>query len=97
MFRFHPRYSLRSFAIAVALVCVYFALWDVTKKHGVGDYQRRRATTFIHSPFPLVVAEDELLDPCMDRSCVRQYRLWLLGPVIQLPFKVETTSAEVMR
>src|SRR5262245_46686400 len=97
MLRFHPRYSLRSLTIAVALLCVYLALWDVTKKHGVGAYQRTRATTFIHSPFPLVVAEDEFVDPCTDRSCVRQYRLWLFGAVIQLPFKVETTTAEVMR
>jgi hypothetical protein len=29
-----PRFSVRTLAIFVTLVCVYFATWEATKKHG---------------------------------------------------------------
>jgi hypothetical protein len=35
--RFRPRFTLRTLAIFVTLVCAYFAAWEVTKRFGVGD------------------------------------------------------------
>jgi hypothetical protein len=35
MNRIRPRFSVRTLAIFVTLVCVYFGAWEVTKKYGV--------------------------------------------------------------
>jgi hypothetical protein len=31
-----PRFSLRTLAILVTLVCAYFGAWELTKRYGIG-------------------------------------------------------------
>ena len=33
--KFRPRFSLRTLAIVVTLVCAYFGAWEATKKYGI--------------------------------------------------------------
>src|SRR5687767_11643873 len=38
--RWMPRFSLRTLAIVVTLVCAYFAAWEPTKRIGVGAVEK---------------------------------------------------------
>ena len=98
-----PRFSLRTLAIAVTMVCAYFAVWEATKKWGA-----REGTEVIHrldggilksrpraySPMPFIVLGEEevsvMHSPDTGHTIVRPaYFLWLFGPTIKLPFKAE--------
>src|SRR5688572_2982036 len=97
-----PRFTLRTLAIVVTLICAYFAAWEATKRYGVGPLPRPSGVVAIraHSPMPLVIVEDQLDGP-YDNLLVlvaransfpplstgtRHYYLWLFGPQIKLPF-----------
>ncbi len=41
-FRFRPRFTVRTLAILVTLVCVYFGAWGATKRYGVRDVVTQR-------------------------------------------------------
>ena len=43
MMKFRPRFSVRTLAIFVTLVCCYFAAWEATKR-----YDGRSPAPFIH-------------------------------------------------
>ncbi len=73
--RFRFRFSIRTLVIFVTLVCVYFALWEVTKRHGVPgvppmdrpvkrDFSKMRENSNVRlfdasTPVPLIVVEVE--------------------------------------
>lgn len=98
------RFSIRTLAIVVTLICAYFGAWEATKRSNpIRDY--KGATTGVPAPF--ILWEDWYDDighgqyvagffnkqsPITKngtRRITRYYYLWLLGPKIRLPFKSE--------
>ena len=59
MTRLRPRFSLRTLAIFVAVVCAYFGVWEVTKKYGVSqivaDAKTSNAVVSCTSPVPCII------------------------------------------
>src|SRR5687767_5305396 len=100
--KYRPRFSVRSLAIVVTLVCAYFGAWEATKRHVDSIKQPEPRVRFITSdgrvfpygisqvdaPLPFIVARTEChITPYRDTLPRRQYYLWLLGPTIKLPFE----------
>jgi len=96
-----PRFSVRTLAVAITLVCCYFGAWDATKRWGIpagGDpttdamvifgrepTNTRRIDT-VTSPLPFVIRCDEYEPPTY---CPTRYYVWVFGLMVKLPF--ETT------
>ena len=83
-----PRFSVRTLAIVVTLVCAYFAAWGPTKKYGVPRIQARglgQTSVPVASPAPFVLKSVEY-DRDSDYPYLIRYHLWFFGPVITLPF-----------
>ena len=74
-----PRFSLRTLAIVVALICAYFGAWEWTKHAAM----RMEFPTGVKatSPAPLVIRIDEKMFRARLGRC---YYLWLIGPLVQL-------------
>ncbi len=103
---FRPRFSVRSLAIVVTLICVYLGAWDATQKYGVETIQSQFSLPIGHcttlnqnySPAPLILARQEC-DwvvvfgelPETQNRCWRYY-VWLFGLKIKLPFESQVTS-----
>ena len=49
--RFRPRFSIRTLAIFVTLVCAYFAAWEATKKYGLPTPWPSPAQFAFYHPF----------------------------------------------
>ena len=94
-----PRFSLRTLAIVVTLLCAYFAAWEATKRLGVTAVSKGKPGH--DSPFPLIVrrtAYNQVLPggynavtyaplPTTTKATkVTNYHLWFFGPTIKLPF-----------
>jgi len=93
--RSYPRFSLRTLAIVVTLVCAYFAAWPPTKKYGVPFHTWKTPTTpkgdawiiNADSPAPLIVQQDvEIYETSATNVYKREYYLWLAILKIKLPF-----------
>lgn len=83
-----PRFSVRTLAILVTLVCAYFGAWEVTRASVNNEFD---GIQFANSPMPLLFWRVEIVrevwgDPGEWRRC---YYLWLFGPTIKLPFECE--------
>lgn len=94
-----PRFSLRTLLIAVTLVCVYFAAWEVTKRASVamvGSERNREDVIFltevseISSPMPFVVGLKEVKIG-LGRAKTDYYSiyLWFFGWSWQTPIRWE--------
>lgn len=97
--RFRPRFSIRTLAIFVTLVCAYFGVWEATKRYGVPETHPAALYENVplpnswivwggSSPMPFVVKEYEV-GPGREGCCPTYYYLWLFGPKIKLPFESE--------
>jgi hypothetical protein len=98
-----PRFTVRTLAIVVSLVCAYFGAWEVTKRNGVPavSSEVNSESTLVRSsraPGPFLVLVDvhrrgkktnTSQGYIIQFDQVRLYHLWLLGPTVKLPF--ETT------
>jgi len=98
-----PRFSLRTLAIIVALVCAYFGAWEATKRYIASvrpndflrQYEHRYKPVGILSQEPTVslMAPAPLIIQCdtvpleVGGCTTRHYYIWLLGPVFTLPFE----------
>ena len=92
--RFRPRFSIRTLAILLTLVCCYAACWGPTKTRGVAD-----VTAYIDDPMslgwnasantPFVVGIDVLE---MEHT-KRRYYFWFFGYVAKLPYEREIEEA----
>jgi hypothetical protein len=92
--KIRPRFSLRTLAIAVALVCVYFGSWE-SMRHFVNK-------PFYPTSIPFVEFGPRRLSINVNKSVVEstsQYHAWLFRVTFKLPFydsyfaKVEPVSA----
>jgi hypothetical protein len=86
--RLGARFSLRTVAILVTLVCAYFGAWEATKRYGIQGGQDATA------PLPFIVVQTELVerrgsrlaDSYTEHWMERRAYLWLFGPELKLPF-----------
>jgi hypothetical protein len=88
MTRIRLRFSLRTLAVFVTLVCAYFGVWEATKRYGLGRGIESWGCDQ-SSPLPLVIANDEHYF-CLNGGrpgIHRQYYIWLLGPQFKLPWE----------
>ena len=89
--KLRPRFSVRSLVILVTVVCMYFGLWEITKRQA-GD-----------SPGPLVIRRHMLRTIAGKARMsggstglisyderVTCYFLWLFGPTFKIPYEVST-------
>ncbi len=79
---FRPRFSIRTLAIFVTLVCAYFGAWEATKRYGtpqvIDDHWQ-----WSSSPVPFLVRRDELPE------LKTHYYLWQFGSTFKLPIESE--------
>jgi hypothetical protein len=87
--RLRPRFSLRTVAVIVALVCAYFGALDVTKRHASHERVEGLASECLG---PLLIQRDHLL---LDTYRIRrQYFIWLIVFEFKLPFERECHWAD---
>ncbi len=92
-----PRFSVRTLAIVVTLVCVYLGAWEATKRYGLTNERHEMSPLPVRemSPLPLIIIQTgwfegprtTLYDPYGEWSHRRRFYLWLFGPKIKLPFE----------
>ena len=98
--RFRPRFTVRTLAIVVTLVCAYFGAWELTQRCGSEPPHSR--TVYIesqekpiilwespeYSPAAFIIRRQEWdyisLDMATEKYC---YYLWLFGVRYKLPFQ----------
>ncbi len=101
--RFRPRFSVRTLAIFVTLICAYFGAWEATKRYAitrkidslgwewtyVGNEELQ--VTEANSPMPFVVRSKDIrgidISGAGNLHLLQHYHLWLFGPTIELPFE----------
>jgi hypothetical protein len=95
-----PRFSLRTLAIVVTLLCAYFAAWPLTTKYGVPripEVLDRNAEVYLvnaEAPAPLIVRQDVLAFQSADFK--RHYYLWLGVTKIKLPYEASWYDDELL-
>ena len=100
--RWRPRFSVRTLAIVVTLVCCYAACWGPTKSRGVSDVELDAEESLLiaaeaTSVAPLVVVvQGYQLKLLWGRTRVmedspyrRRYYFWFFGYVAKLPYERE--------
>ncbi len=103
--RFRPRFSVRTLAVFVTLVCAYFGAWEATKRYGVPDpdwpcfpppdYKHEKIVSYADCPTPFILGRDEFyIDSGEHLHFARRYYLWLFGPEFKLPYESEGWSDE---
>ena len=101
--RFRPRFSIRTLAIVVTLVCAYFGAWEMTKRYGMATVRLVTSNQIINiaSPVPLLIRLDQV-EPLnwrdqwvlTKRVGSRSYYIWIFGATIKLPFESELPESE---
>jgi len=87
--RCRPRFSVRTLAIVVSLVCCYAACWEPTKTQGTSDIERQAgAHSIAQAIAPLLIRADALeLPEASDAvqsppSRWRRHYLWFFGVIV---------------
>src|SRR5688500_4247346 len=103
------RFTLRSLAIVVTLVCAYFGSWPLTRKYGVPQYipiiprwqTKKEYLANADSPAPLIVRQDFIgfEKPATIRGLEatafkRRYYIWLGVTKIGLPYETSWSDRE---
>jgi hypothetical protein len=84
-----PRFSVRTRAIVVTLVCAYFGAWEATKKWGVPPPAQTISSS---SVWPAVIVHGNSPCPFIVRKYVVQgegrteYHFWFFGLEVKLPY-----------
>jgi hypothetical protein len=91
--RFRPRFSVRTLAILVTVICAYFGAWEVTKRnakvranatvYGENDQPLRISNATIPMPF-LVVRDECQYRDAKPKEFRRSYYVWLFGPMFRV-------------
>ena len=88
--RFRLRFSIRTLAILVTLICMYAACWGPTKSRGIPQVQRDRGAFRPVAIAPLIVASDGWIKREGDYLLVRRrYHFWFFGYIAKLPWERE--------
>src|SRR5690349_9246684 len=87
--KFRTRFSVRTLAIVVTLVCAYFGAWEATKEWGVppprGTWASNsfmKAIVYSNSPGPFIVRKYVVQGT--ERV---EYYFWFFWPEFKLPFE----------
>ena len=94
--RFRPRFSIRTLAIIVTLVCCYAACWGPTNRRGLDDVFIIFGEDIDSWPIgranaPLVVSLDKVRGYHMQRH----YYFWFFGYVAKLPYERELKAPQL--
>ena len=83
-----PRFSVRTLAIVVTLVCAYFGAWEATKKWGVpaNSFLKDGRSVTASSPAPFMIRYDIGDEPFGGLSA-RLYVVWPLSTSLEPPSK----------
>ena len=76
-------YSLRRLSIFLMLLCIYFGVWEITKRWVVDDLVND-PTLYCESPFPFVAVIEEI--DYRNYRYLRRYHFVCLGLKAKLPF-----------
>lgn len=90
-----PRFSVRTLAIFVTLVCAYFGAWEATKQHIENVYREEccfwMRPNDMNSPMPFVYTRRDSTERLAIRRRTNvnrlEYYIWLLGPTFRVPFE----------
>ena len=99
--RWRPRFSVRTLAVLVTLVCCYAACWGPTKTRGIRDVERRvfmvedgsidaeiaKGLANLFGPGPCEVSATMPLVVEVDDTAVSTYYFWFFGYVAKLPYE----------
>ena len=109
--RWRPRFSVRTLAIVVTLVCCYAACWGPTKTRGVGDVASHVRSQLVRttdnvSRIGVSRAFLELYESATAplivgikrpewQGATRHYYFWFFGYVAKLPYEREVGSSRL--
>ena len=95
--RFRPRFSIRTLAIFVTLVCAYFGAWEATKRYGLerGLSDDLDMPLREESPAPFIVLQSgsfegprkKLSNPYRAISTRTRIYIWFFGLKIKFPLE----------
>jgi hypothetical protein len=92
--RFRPRFSVRTLAVFVTLVCFYFGSWEATKRNSIRATRLipehvtpNTTSTYVDCPAPFIYAHHENGENAGKSYRRTRYYLFLFGPPIELPFQ----------
>ena len=78
------QFSLRQVFVVFALVCIYFACWEITKQLGVRGVANL-SIPYESSPAPLIIVSTEPGASSLHHSfTTNTYYIWLFGPRIRI-------------
>ena len=86
----HPRFTLRTLAIVVTLICAYFPAWQATKEYGCSQLSK---IGFATAPIPFVVSVKEGYSKIEhgyhqgETTGRILFYLWFFGLTCKLPFE----------
>lgn len=101
--KLRPRFSVRTLAVVVTLVCAYFGAWEATKKQILSEEESYSQIDRFEPRvwdrrciIPLLISQNQTVSGPKNweeyhRGIrfkeARCYYLWILGPKIRLPFE----------
>jgi len=97
------RFSIRTLAILITLVCAYFGVWEATKRYSFPN----SITAFVEtgksytvmidkeSPLPLLVLTTELVPDKNPLVELRRCYFWCFGLTVKLPVERELPTRYV--
>ena len=91
--RFRFRFSVRTLAIFVTLVCAYFGAWEATKRYGVPPKSELRFGGVASSPAPFLIRYEEDVSGDFYFHYERHYYIWFFGLKIKLPLDVYSSDS----
>lgn len=85
-----PRFTVRTFVIAVTLVCAYVACWGPTKTWGVTDVKRFRYGDIAPPPLHMAGSDTTAYLPLVvkvENLSGSDFYLWFFGYIAKLPYE----------
>lgn len=102
--RWRPKFSVRTLAIVMTLMCCYAACWSATKRQGVTDVYRFAANQLHEQGRSFALDFQNFMPEHLNASAtmpfivgldsfrtqkLRRYYFWFFGYVARLPFERE--------